>query len=279
MNRITFPLNQQMTGTAVADLQDALRLLINRRVLLANDQTAARELAVLLTQERASQTFGRATGKLVSNFQREQGLQASGEVDEPTADALNTLLKQLDPFDPDPRPRTQVVSGVVRREDDLPLQGLKIRAAHEAEQRSLRLGEDITDAKGRYTIRYELLRELGGINLRVSALSEKGKLLQSSDLVQNAGPLQIIDLITPISEKSAAEQRIEGTIVLEHGVPADNLKLRLYRRDFGGKAVLLGETSTLEGGQGYLRVRLELKPRNGKRSRGRYENGKTSHSN
>lgn len=100
-----------MTSPEVADLQDALRLLINQRVLLANDQTAARELARLLTQERATQTFGRATSKLVSNFQREQSLQASGEVDEATANALNALLKQLDPFDSEPRPRSHIVSG------------------------------------------------------------------------------------------------------------------------------------------------------------------------
>lgn len=131
MNRITFPLKRQTNDPEVADLQDALQFLVNRLALLADDQAAARKLTALLIQERATQTFGRSTGELVSNFQREQRLQASGEVDEPTANALNALLKKLDPLEPAVRPH--IVSGTVRREDGLPLQGIWVRTEHEAE--------------------------------------------------------------------------------------------------------------------------------------------------
>lgn len=144
---------------------------------------------------------------------------------------------------------SHVVSGVVQREDGLPLQGVLVRANHEAERGIVRLGESTSDAEGRYTIRYEVLPGVHGVNLRVSAIGEDGSLLQSSNVVQNARPLEIIDLITPISEQPAAGRRIEGAIMMEHGLPADNLKLRLYRRDFGGGVTLLGETNTLEGGQ------------------------------
>jgi hypothetical protein len=41
---------------------------------------------------------------------------------------------------------------------------------------------------------------------------------------------------------------IEGQVVLEHGLPGEQLKLRLYRRDFGGQSTLLNETTTLAGG-------------------------------
>lgn len=140
MNRIIPPLKRQMTGANVADLQDALQLLLNRRALLADNQTAARELARLLSRERTTQTFGTATGELVSHFQREQRLQVSSEVDEATANALNALLKEVDPSDP--RPRPHVVSGAVRREDGLPLRGTQVRAAHEAGQRSVRVRYD-----------------------------------------------------------------------------------------------------------------------------------------
>lgn len=144
---------------------------------------------------------------------------------------------------------SHVVSGGVQREDGLPLQGVRVRVSHEAENGVIRLGEGMTDAEGHYTIRYESLPGKRGINLRVSAIGEDGKPLQSSDVIQHARPLERIDLVTPLAEKPPAEQRIEGAIVLEHGAPADNLTLRLYRRDFGGKTTLLDETSTLEGGQ------------------------------
>ncbi|HEY9422994.1 MAG TPA: hypothetical protein VIW92_16400, partial [Thermoanaerobaculia bacterium] len=41
---------------------------------------------------------------------------------------------------------------------------------------------------------------------------------------------------------------LEGRIVLENGLPAEKLKLRLYRLDFGGARKPLGEVTTREGG-------------------------------
>lgn len=142
-----------------------------------------------------------------------------------------------------------VVSGKVQREDGLRLRNLQMSAAHEMEQGSIRLGEGITDAQGLYTIRYKTLPKVKVTHLRVTVTSEDGKLLQSSDIVRNAKPLEIVDLVIPVAEKIAAERRIEGIVMLEHGIPANKLKLRLYRRDFGGKTTLLAETDTLAGGQ------------------------------
>ncbi len=249
MNKITFPLKLRMRGPKVADLQDALQLLLDRGAILATDDAARRELFETLKRERTAQRYGSATRKLVSIFQEERRLQPSGEVDEPTANALNALLREWRMLDRETKPRFHIVSGEVRREDGLPLQGVRVRAAHEVERGSIRLGEDTTDAEGRYTIRYELLPGVDRINLRVSAIGENGKLLKSSDLVRNAKALESIDLTTPIAGRPVAQWRLTGNILLEHGLPAERVKLRLYRRDFGGKATLLGETSTLEGGQ------------------------------
>lgn len=156
MNKITFPLKARMQGAAVADLQDALQLLLERRVLLRDDEGARREQSALLQRERAAQTYGPATAKLVSIFQEERRLGGGGAVDEPTARALNALIDELiTPVQPPP--------------------------------------------------------------------------------VQPGTP--------------ATQRRIEGHIVLQHGLPAEQLKLRLYRLDFGGKATLLNETTTAAGGQ------------------------------
>ncbi len=142
-----------------------------------------------------------------------------------------------------------VISGKVQREDGLFLRNLQVRAAHEMERGLIRLGEGITDAQGLYTIRYKPLPKVKATHLRVTVTNEDGKLLQSSDIVRNAKPLEIVDLVIPVAEKIAAERRIEGIVMLEHGTPANKLKLRLYRRDFGGKTTLLAETNTLAGGQ------------------------------
>ena len=250
MNKIIFPLKLRMNSPAVGDLQDALQLLLDRGVILANDEGTRRELTAVLLRERAAQTYGSGTRKLVSIFQEERQLQTGGAVDEATAEALNGLLRELGVFDPiKTATSTHVVSGAVRRDDGLALQSLRVRAVHQTDRAAIRLGEDTTDAEGRYTIRYELLPGAAGINLQVSVIGEDGKPLQSSKVIGNAKPLEIIDLAVPVAARPTEQQRIEGTIVLEHGLPAEKLKLRLYRHDFGGKLTSLGETDTLAGGR------------------------------
>lgn len=178
MNKITFPLKQRMQGAAVADLQGALQLLLDRAAILANEEAARRELSEALERERARQTYGSVTRKLVSIFQEARQLQVSGAVDEPTAEALNALLREL---------------GVLEQ----PPSG-------------------------------------------------------------------------PVADQPATLRRLEGRVVFDHGLPAEQAKLRLYRRDFGGKATLMDETSTLAGGQyaftfdpGGKAVSLEVRVVNG----------------
>ena len=94
MNKIIFPLKLRMKNSAVGDLQDALQLLLDRGLILANDEGARRELTAVLLRERAAQTYGSGTRKLVSIFQEERQLQTGGAVDEATAEALNVLLRE-----------------------------------------------------------------------------------------------------------------------------------------------------------------------------------------
>jgi hypothetical protein len=96
MNKVTFPLRRRMKRPEVGRLQDALRLLLDRGVLVADDELARRELSEALKKERASQTYGAATGKLVRMAQQARGLSASGEVDERMARALDALLSPFD---------------------------------------------------------------------------------------------------------------------------------------------------------------------------------------
>ncbi|MBK8639513.1 MAG: hypothetical protein IPN92_15035 [Chromatiaceae bacterium] len=248
MNTIVFPLKLRMQGAVVADLQDVLQLCLERSVLLPADDAARREMSEALKRERTVQTYDSVTAKLVSLFQDGRGLTASGEVDEPAAKAFNELLQQWGMFGAAAAVGVHVVSGEVRRQDGLLLQGVQIRAHHESERGAILLGENATDAQGRYTIRYELLPGVEGTNLRVSAVGDDGELLQSSEVTRNAKPLEIVDLTLAIDRKPAAQRRVEGQVMLQHGLPAAHLKLRLYRLDFGGTATLLNETTTLAGG-------------------------------
>lgn len=249
MNKITFPLNRRVQGPQVADLHGALQALLDRALILANDEGARREATAALRRDLPQQFYGEATGKLVSVFQRERHLQPSGEVDGPTADAFNKLLRELGLLDPDRVPAFLLVTGVVRREDGVPLRGVRLRAAHVSDHGEIRLGDDSADAEGRYTIRYDGLPGVDAVNLKVSVIGEDGRTLASSALVPNAKPVENLDLSVPIAAPAVDRQTIEGTVLLEHGLPAEKLKLRLYRRDFGGKTTLLSETTTVGAGR------------------------------
>jgi peptidoglycan hydrolase-like protein with peptidoglycan-binding domain len=71
-----------MTGREVANLQVGLRLLLDSRRLLAEDEVMRRELSGPLQNERNAQTYGPATRDLVRAFQTEHRLDLTGAVDE-----------------------------------------------------------------------------------------------------------------------------------------------------------------------------------------------------
>lgn len=260
MNKITFPLEAGRQGPEVADLQDALFLLLERRAVLPDDEAARRELSENLQRERATQTYRDVTARLVILFQRERQLGRSGNVDEPTANALNAFLRELGLLDQPAREQSLIVSGHVRRSDDSPSKGSLVRAFHESERSAIRLGEDTTDAEGRYTIRYELLPGASGVNLRVEVYDEDGTRLQSSEVIREARPLEIIDLVVHVISKPSEQRRLEGRIVFDNGLPAEQLTLRLYRLDFGGVETRLSETTTRELGLYVLPLDLGGKP-------------------
>ena len=86
-------------GAAVGDLQDALRLLVEKdKLVLAAD--LKKELLQNLSQERAVQRYGDAsTLLLVKRLQAQYGLPESGELDATSAKILNNLLGSLDALD------------------------------------------------------------------------------------------------------------------------------------------------------------------------------------
>ena len=60
----------------------------------------------------------------------------------------------------------------------------------------------------------------------------------------------------------AREQGVSGRVLLEHGVPAANVRLRVYQRGFGGAATLLAETQTDAAGLYQTQYNVEKGPAN-----------------
>lgn len=246
MKPVVAPINPGDQSPKVANLQAGLISLL-RDEFIQVDASRRAELLRALEDEMQGQEYRDATKDTVTHFQEQQRLESNGEVDEATAEALNAALREIGALNGERAPRVYAVSGQVRREDGLLLTGLVVRATHESEGSAIRLGEDTTDAEGRYTIRYEPLPGLSGVDLRVSALGEEGTPLQSSDLIRQAKAVEIVNLTVAAISK-ARQRGIEGRVIFEDGRPAEQLTLRLYQREFGGSATSLGETKTLVGG-------------------------------
>jgi len=223
MNKITFPLGLRMQGSAVGDLQDALQLLLKRGLLLASDEATRSELSAALEREQVEQTYGEATRKLVGSFQEEQRLQTSGEVDEPTANALNALVDAQTRFS---------VSGQVRYGDDTPGANITVRAYNRDVGRDDQLlGEAKTDEQGKYQISYTAAafadRGKTSADLFVRIFTADGTELQTSDIRFNASSDEKIDVLIQRKQYGGTSEyeRVKNSVTpLLRDVPLSNLQ-------------------------------------------------------
>lgn len=198
MNKIVFPLNGQAQGSRVGDLQAALHFFIDRSLLLSHDPSHRREILILLLREKAKQQYADATTRLVSLFQEAHQLPTHGDVDEPTAAAINQLLEdktrngQAAEFS---------VSGVVRYSDGIPATGIHISVYDRDLRREQLLGQATGDKQGGYLIHYaacQFLRaEKGSADLVVKAYTREGALLATSEIQFNAPATAEINLTIP----------------------------------------------------------------------------------
>ncbi len=188
--------------------------------------------------------FDRQCWYPVIDDQEEQQLKVGGTVDDITANAINTLLLKLGQLEPESQ-KTLVVSGQVIREDGLPFEGGLVQAFHEIEGSVIRLGEDKPDAKGRYTIRYELLPGVDSINLSISVKDEDGHLLQSSDVIRGAKQLEIVDLVVP--RVDLVTFQVKGKVASGVSAGVSGLRAKIMDKTVGDD-VQLAEAVTDDGG-------------------------------
>jgi hypothetical protein len=248
MNPISHPLKAKMSGPAVADLHVGLLFLLPRGIPPLGEGTRL-ELENMLRIEQDKNLYDKATLKTVALYQEYRQLQVTEEVDEATARALNEDLRRLGAFDQEPpapsalEPR--LVGGAVRFEDGSPLQGGLIRAFHADERGMLRLGEDATDAEGRYTIRYTALPGMSSVDLRLVVLSPDGNPLYESDVFRDAKPLEVVDLRIPPAPGTV--YRVEGTVGRRGSAGVGGLRVIVVDKAVGGD-VRLAQTTTDDRG-------------------------------
>lgn len=191
MEQVTFPLTPRMKGPEVANLQAALHALIDRRVLLHDDEAARRKLSAALRRELAKSAFGSATGKLVGLLQEQHHLHPTGEVDGATAEALNGVLRELGALTPEgvepggEKVQPYIVKGMIRDEAGKGVAGLTVRVLERRLRKETELAKGPTAKNGYYEIHYvppqeeRKVRKSFQIVVRVG--DRRGKLLHTSE--------------------------------------------------------------------------------------------------
>ncbi len=127
--------------------------------------------------ELARNFFGAKTKEAVITFQKQHSLEPSGIVDERTAELINRIIGEEQPF---------TVNGRVIYADEMPMAGCKVRAFHQGfRTKALLLGETVADRTGHYEIKY--MTEIPGhvgrnpVNLFVRAYDTLDNVIATSE--------------------------------------------------------------------------------------------------
>lgn len=179
--------------------------------------TELHQIGYTIPDEEVQKTFfGRVTRQVVLEFQKAQGLETTGIVDEKTAERINAKVDAQ-------KPEKYVVRGQVTQSNgttSTAFSGARVRAYDwERNDRNL-LGETLTNERGYYEINYtddQFRRsdnERGGVNLIVCVLNNVRQLLATSELKNNAQSEETIDLIVTVVESAPQEEKfvVKGTI-------------------------------------------------------------------
>jgi hypothetical protein len=244
MQRIIAPLRPGDRNDAVANLQDVLRLLVERgRITL--DPSEHDSLLDALGQEHGEQIYADATRRLVILFRVQHGLNDIDWVDDATASTLNDALRELGALDNGQSVSERMVAGQVVSPTRQPLPCVAVSAVHVDGVQVIRVGEDNTDAEGRYAIRYEAPPSVSIINLRVAVFDAGGILLKEAAIIQDAQPLETVNLV--VDTMSPPTYRVEGKVASRVSASVGGLRVVIVDKGVGGD-VQLAETSTNEGG-------------------------------
>lgn len=262
MNKIVYPLKPGAQGPQVADLHAALQASFDKGVLPISRSTTQQRVLAAFMQERAQQTYGTATAKAVSIFQKAQHLDPSGTVDEPTANALNGLIQQWQSPGQQASSRnpSNTLQGNLVFDYGLPAAGVTLRLYSIGfGGKDTQLGEVKSDAQGHYSFSYSLARTTApkaqAVNLQVRAVDLQGKEIPISKTQFSASQTDTLNLVVPSSVQPLAPefQRLSADMnkAIGGGVKlgqaqegADRQDLTLLNRSTGWDARLIALAAT-----------------------------------
>ncbi|OUL29491.1 hypothetical protein BV378_05965 [Nostoc sp. RF31YmG] len=267
MRPIAPPINRNSQGSEVTNLQDNLLLLLRRQFLQVSQEERQFYEEGLLREQQA-QRYDDITQKLVGIFQERSGLNTTGEVDAPTAEALNRVLREIGAFSGN---SDDLLTEINRKLDSIITETQKIGSLdNQIVQQTVQLveiGNQVAQQKAganapqlndRGTVAKDLQSNLVRLGFTISqneqdeqvfGVATRNALLQFQ-AKQQIAQTGVLDELTQvalnraIAELDVPTHRVEGRIILEHGLPADAVAVRLYNRGFGGTATLLKEAPT-----------------------------------
>ncbi|ETP66943.1 hypothetical protein G159_19950 [Planococcus glaciei CHR43] len=259
MNKITFPIEPGQQGPQVADLQDALQLFLDRRVILSSDERTRRVLAEELQNEHVDQVYKDVTIKLVSIFQEERRLafQELGVVDETTAKEMNFLLREFGVLEDngwkqvvealnsngetlkDINFGTDHLASIDEKLNKAPTLSLNMRgnAVKDFHAQLEKMGAALPAS--------ETTESIFGVGTRDTLLQLQAKYDLARTGVFDDATRNALNMIVG---NVAHPRRVEGRILLENGLPASKIKLRVVDKGFGDDETELGVIETDERG-------------------------------
>lgn len=256
MQPIVPSLNPGDTGSQVANLIEALLLLVERGVIRAldapNRPTAdeLRELAAKAREEMSASAFGGATARLIACFQVQQGLgdNLRGQVEEKTAARMNELLKPLGAFD---NGETWIVRGTVTA-GGRPKAGITVEACDRDLRTRQLLGRTVTGPDGRYVIEYTLADfQLGDRAERpspwliVAATAEAGEGVATRATFEKSKDVQreeTVDLTFETAPVSEWERIFAAVLPLLAGQGPDGTSLSAFEITAGDIDFIVADT-------------------------------------
>ena len=215
MDKIVAPINAWDKGPAVANLQQAMLFIVEKKQFSPADQSLDQWKQVM-SDELAQQLFGQRTLQLLLALLPALHLPAEELVTPQVAVALNYILQDLGGFAPvpppfrpvvrlapvpSPTPAPFMVHGQVRQADFSLFVGAVVQASDKDLRSEELLGQAITDQQGRYEIKYTADQfrraEKGAADLivRVYANASAASSLAASPIIFNAPPVATVDFV------------------------------------------------------------------------------------
>lgn len=213
MNKIIFPLKLRMRGDSVANLQDGLRLLLEKGIIQLNEADR-RAVDERMRAEIDKKTYGPATSELVGLFQKQNHFEPSRTVDEATANALNALLKRLGIFDEpvDLDHPIYMVQGRVVSRISAGISGLRVVIVDKGIGGEVQLAQTTTNDAGKFQVTFsgsDLRRGKAQPDLQARVFAGD-VFLGASDVRYYASPFETLNVMLDDTTASALRSEHEA---------------------------------------------------------------------